>query len=343
MASLVKYFAVKLYHAIERYVIKRRSMLRSTMARKRLLVEVEERLNRIKINGKLNGLDDTELSNLVTFHLTNKIDTPDEWNIWLRILPFVTFITIVAAMIFQHCIPCQRYSYMMGRKLLFQLSPYWDWESVYYTRCLVSKPMFWKMDDKEWPQTKLNMIECDYCDDVTQFELLTNNSKKEENANIANRMAFNIANKIPFVYNDSSLKDEIRLWPIHTFDNVVHWKKLMDELEFVTNLRHFCMFKSSIGSVHNPVQLLTQLTDDYKPEKWFAHWENCGIDMMKTIRKLYVRPSVLPPMVELSKPNWILLSQDSSSSSSSSKNYSNVTKVQKYKQVRLLKCKTIKR
>lgn len=121
MASLVKYFFVKLYHAIERYVIKRRSMLRSTMARKRLLVEVEERLNRIKINGKLNGLDDTELSNLVTFHLTNKIDTPDEWNIWLRILPFVTFITIVAAMIFQHCIPCQRYSYMMGRKLLFQV------------------------------------------------------------------------------------------------------------------------------------------------------------------------------------------------------------------------------
>lgn len=121
MASLVKYFAVQLYHAIERYVIKRRSMLHSTMTRKRLLVEVEERLNRIKINGKLNDLDDTELSNLVTFHLTNKIDTPDEWNIWLRILPFVTFITIVAAMIFQHCIPCQRYSYMMGRKLLFQV------------------------------------------------------------------------------------------------------------------------------------------------------------------------------------------------------------------------------
>ena len=84
------------------------------------------------------------------------------------------------------------------------------------------------MDGKEWPQTKLNMIECDYCDDVTQFELLTNNSKKEENANIANRMAFNIANKIPFVYNDSSLQDEIRLWPIHTFDNVVHWKKVRE-------------------------------------------------------------------------------------------------------------------
>ena len=46
----------------------------------------------------------------------------------------------------------------------------------------------------------------------------------------------------------------------------------------------------------------------------FTFRENCAIKTMKQIRRLYQRPTMIPSMIELSKPNWILISQNHSES-----------------------------
>ncbi len=54
---------------------------------------------------------------------------------------------------------------------------------------------------------------------------------------------------------------------------------------------------------------------------WFAHWENCDKKTEKQLRKYYIRPTIIPSMLELTKSNWILVSVNYSA-----KNFKKVSK-----------------
>lgn len=72
-----------------------------------------------------------------------------------------------------------------------------------------------------------NKNSCDYCGDVTQAEKLSLGLFYNGTNTIERQIVFNIIlNKVPIMYGDQSLKDEVESWPLYRFNSIFQWKEV---------------------------------------------------------------------------------------------------------------------
>ena len=69
--------------------------------------------------------------------------------------------------------------------------------------------------------------DCDYCVEVTEMDRLNLSTFSGHRLKTEAQFAFNIANKIPFIYDDLTLAKEIQKeWPLFAYSTVHHWMEV---------------------------------------------------------------------------------------------------------------------
>ena len=202
-----------------------------------LLDLIEKRLNRLQVVARLNGLTSYELSSMVIGRLKVKVHKPTTnkhiQNCLMYIGLFLAIMFALFLFFFLSCTPCQRFVRMYGRKMLFQLKHYWDWQDVYYTRCLIfSNRLAWWADSSKplvpnYKWSSLSSQSCNYCEEVNHIESYSLSSFQQNNTKLHEHFSFMLVNKIPFMYQDRTLTDEIKAWPLSVLGDVQSWKKVI--------------------------------------------------------------------------------------------------------------------
>ncbi|XP_027197467.2 uncharacterized protein LOC113791830 [Dermatophagoides pteronyssinus] len=280
------------------------------LEKRQLLKKFDDQLDRMIIDARLIGLTDDELTAIIVknFDLNHsKFSISSKYFNQKFIIGISFFVLLISFL--STCTICKRYGMRFGRRILFQLENHWNWMDAYYDRCLLSATKIETSTTvQSWPM--INHERCNYCEDVNQiFEIHENFTDGNNRHSLMDRITFLITNKLPFIYHDEN-SDEIRSWPIRkNFNRTTDFKMLYNETNF--DGHGICMFRSSLINVNNPYQFFNEI-DEYEKQQidrsWFVHWENCALKEIKKIRRLYRRPSIFPPMIEFSKPNWLLLS-----------------------------------
>lgn len=110
MFSLYSALVEKFFHRINQYNVEKR---KSRMRRAKL-ADLNRQLKRLFVEAKLNNLDRDELAELIR----PKIETlPESKRCWMQIIS----VAILFVLLFVSCNPCQRFSYKLGRQLLFKV------------------------------------------------------------------------------------------------------------------------------------------------------------------------------------------------------------------------------
>nr|XP_046919560.1 uncharacterized protein LOC124499664 [Dermatophagoides farinae] len=289
--------------------------------KRQLLKKMNDEFDKKIIEAHLIGMTDDELATIFDKHFHHhhhhhlnhsfKFLQRKSFIIWLSfILLLISFLLTSNT--------CKRYGMRFGRKILFQLENHWNWLDVYYDRCLLSSSS--NIRTSSTTAVKKSNERCDYCENVNQIIKINGNSydqqQQQQRRLLHDQITSFITQKLPFIYHDEHfVTNEIRSWPIRkNFTRIIDFKRLYNE----TNHHHnygICMFRSNLVNVNDPYEFFNEIDDDdddghsyihHMP--WFIHWQNCGLKEMKKIRHLYKRLSILPPMIEMSKPNWLLLS-----------------------------------
>ncbi|XP_054166085.1 uncharacterized protein LOC128963597 [Oppia nitens] len=175
---------------------------------------------------------------------------------------------------------------MYGRILLFRVEPYWDWNRWYDSSCLMDNPFYEFKKLREW--------DCHLCEDITQFKKLSD--IKDEL--IVERY---IRNEIPIIIGSDMMRADIEKWPIARHDFALsHIQNIYDENDW----KNVCLFKTNL-KVNDHLSLLNKLKSNQYSN---IGWENCNSKTEKQLRKYYNRPQMIPPMLEMTMGNWILIS-----------------------------------
>lgn len=182
---------------------------------------VESRLTRLLVDAKLGGLDDYELAKLVVPNLADVLRRQQEKRkpttkainkrqVMFGVIFGVLIFTFGLVAIFRHCHPCSRLGLKYTRRALFAIEPYWHWQNVYATRCLI--PRYYSTTAKPPPPMTRKVV-CDYCEDLNNITYVDD----AEGIDLDRVTAFHVANKIPLVFrNHSKLQDDIRTWTLFT-------------------------------------------------------------------------------------------------------------------------------
>lgn len=100
-------------------------------------------------------------------------------------------------------------------KIYYKLENHWNWLDVYYDRCLYSVRNNDQRTSLATTRRRTNFYhQCDYCEDVNQINQLNGSWFNNDKERILDRITFLIANRMPFIYYDLNLTDEIRAWPL---------------------------------------------------------------------------------------------------------------------------------
>ncbi|XP_064461081.1 uncharacterized protein LOC135371040 [Ornithodoros turicata] len=173
---------------------------------------------------------------------------------------------------------------MYGRTLLISLLPYWDWTAYHHSPCLIENPLY--------VERGLSLSDCQVCEDTLRID-------RVKDASPDTVLDKYFGNYVPLVVQGPQWD-----WPSFDASFVIEniTKKYAEDpvlkdaaiCGYQTNRKHWAF---------------DTFVEKHSSETgWFAHWENCDGPGQKHARQFYRRPPFLPLAVELTRPNWILVS-----------------------------------
>ena len=151
-------------------------------------------------------------------------------------------------------------------------------------RCLIPNPSIITRE--------LDVNDCDQCETIDDVILL-NQSNKSEFMPL-------VKQDIPVVVMEEELHKP------DTYDSVAEFVHLFLSVNDLS-LYEPCGFASNLKRKTNDHRELLQLVDTGGVISLYAHWENCADISYKAFRQFYQRPNFLPPNVQLTDPNWVMI------------------------------------
>lgn len=208
-----------------------------------------------------------------------------------RALKIITILGILAIGLYaaSHVNAVNMHMSAMGRILLIQLLPIWDWTRIFYENCLVNNPMYQGF--------ALTEDDCLSCEAIERVERISD-------ANFHSLVDKYLSRDGPVIIVDAMTE-----WPVMKtdnfyFDNItsiyLEDEKLSDTVP--------CVLTSNLRPGSSDLSAFLKRILSPRADKWFVHWQNCDINAVKALRKFYQRPYFLSSGVAPAHFNWVLMS-----------------------------------
>ncbi|XP_011564021.3 uncharacterized protein LOC105393899 [Plutella xylostella] len=177
----------------------------------------------------------------------------------------------------------------VGRIFLVKILPFWDWTTLYYSKCLINRSQ---------PQNiETNIVSTSHCisceavrnvarvSDTSYGEVFGHHLLRGAPVVVADALAWTRPglNLSAVIHGDNRLRDSV---PCRLLTNIRIARQPMDLEEIV----------SRITNTNIP--------------NFFVHFQNCDIRAVKSFRVLAPRPYFLSPHIPPSHFNWVLVSNN---------------------------------
>jgi len=183
----------------------------------------------------------------------------------------------------------------MGRIAMIKLIPYWDWQQLFYEPCIIHNPFY--------GQVNLSQEDCISCEAIDTIDFL-------QKINYDNLVEDYISQDLPAI-----IVDGMDNWPLNPvnidFENVTEIFLEKPELEYSSP----CVITSNIKGGSGDFLNLLKRINNPNSKKWFMHWQNCDMQAVKALRKIFQKPYFLSNSVPPAHFSWVFLSSDYNSES----------------------------
>ncbi|XP_058116397.1 uncharacterized protein LOC131284486 [Anopheles ziemanni] len=232
---------------------------------------------------------------------------PVRWRLWRKVVfrwctGMLMFMAMCLAVVY---VPTVNWHVAaVGRLVMLELLPYWDWTPLYRAKCLIAK------SSENAGTDKLEILpafpdDCAVCQNVETIS-------SRENVSYETLFRHHLIRKVPTV-----VKNAHPPWNA----NVRYgsdWKRFAADLEdllfanpcdFRTNL----LFKASTAKTSALARMLDLIgefkSDAEGPDGWFVQLRNCALKPLKKTRVMFRKPYFYAPHWEPPYTSWVLLSQ----------------------------------
>ncbi|KAK3593888.1 hypothetical protein CHS0354_011491 [Potamilus streckersoni] len=195
------------------------------------------------------------------------------WKLRVRVVALFA-VLILPTVVLIKCGISGGYENWLTRNLLISVLPYWNWPSIYDSRCL--------MDNPKYTTFSLSVQDCEMCEDYSSIQRLAIFEKIQ--------VGSYLTHELPLIISNGSL-------------NVLR-KNISSVREFAKEV-----MMHDILSIYHPCGFSSNLREQLS-SKFYAHWENCAPLAAKEFRLFYSRPPFLPAMLQLDGSNWVMLCSD---------------------------------
>lgn len=173
----------------------------------------------------------------------------------------------------------------IGRIVLIQLLPYWDWRHLKNDQCFLDNFIKPKIENSELS------FDCVFCEAINKIYV-----ESEIDPTVLNEHFIQLHK--PVILTDS-LKD----WPI--FENPHLFFNIKDTL-FKDSVP--CKLSTNIHNGPITIKRILQKTEEF--DEYFLHFQNCDFDATKAFRVITPRPGFLPAEISPIQYNWLMISKN---------------------------------
>ncbi|XP_072103813.1 uncharacterized protein [Mobula birostris] len=186
--------------------------------------------------------------------------------------------------------PAARFLSFCGRVLLIQLLPYWDWTLYSNTDCLIRNPYYFARG--------LESLQLTDCINVCQKYPTVESLQKVDSKVVLQKY---LRQNLPLVVTDGAEE-----WVAIREFTVPFLTRLFSGHPVLQNTI-VCSYWDSHHSLEKSPGAFLEKVHHQRLSQWAIQWKNCNKAAAKVIRGFYQRPYFLPPVVELSESNWLLM------------------------------------
>ncbi|XP_037942078.1 uncharacterized protein LOC119683668 [Teleopsis dalmanni] len=209
---------------------------------------------------------------------------------------FLTTLVLIVYCFYNWCDSCAWFLSAIGRLLLIQLLPYWNWAPLYNGKCLIERP-FQETTTNSLPRLGRHETDVDNCALCEMLDSIPTTS----NTTFSYMEAKYLERGLPVIITDSH--DEQTLdWLLEKIQNNPQDFLSSDPCDIGTNLMLKKFFNLDVA--------IQKIKSNNSMTKWFLQFRNCKFNAVKASRMFVTRPYYYPLHLEPFYSSWILISQD---------------------------------
>ncbi|ESO07477.1 hypothetical protein HELRODRAFT_190959 [Helobdella robusta] len=177
---------------------------------------------------------------------------------------------------------------------LLKLLNFYDWTLFYNQSCILENPFYINPNDDN--------STCNGCAHLKSI-------LSAENVSARDILKSHIQKSIPIIVKDAVHDD----WSAKKF-NMSFLFEIFEEREMKSSepcYMHTNKVESTekLVTISDLVSLLSQ-SAEHSEDSWYAFWENCNKNVVRSLRKYYKRPYFVHQSVEIAFVNWIMVSHN---------------------------------
>ncbi|XP_055918326.1 uncharacterized protein LOC129950409 [Eupeodes corollae] len=221
------------------------------------------------------------------------------WRFWKRI----GIVLFVASVIWWLCCNVEVLNWSLsavGRLILIELLPFWNWTPLYKAKCLVDKNIAEKVETASSSASlglgkyETDKMNCFLCEKLEFLPTRTNVTYSMIEQNYLEK-------GLPVVIHDSH--------PTQKLENILsqifeapndYLNSLPCNIETNLLMKHFFSIETALGKI----------SESLPTDEWFLQFRNCKFDAVKASRKFIKRPYYYPLHFEPFYSSWILMSNN---------------------------------
>uniref|UniRef100_A0A1B6CL03 Cupin-like domain-containing protein n=1 Tax=Clastoptera arizonana TaxID=38151 RepID=A0A1B6CL03_9HEMI len=179
----------------------------------------------------------------------------------------------------------------IGRIFMIKALAVWDWRPLFFENCIMNNPFY-----GEYTITEEDCVACEALDKIDRLDKV----------NYEFLMSNYLDHDAPFIITDA-----MDSWPVMNTDNFYfeNITQLYLKDEKLTETVP-CILTTNLRTGSSDLVVFLKRIQNSNLNKWFVHWQNCDINAVKALRKLYQRPYFLPNTISPAHFNWVLMASD---------------------------------
>ncbi|XP_058451119.1 uncharacterized protein LOC131430281 [Malaya genurostris] len=250
-----------------------------------------------------NILDSIKRQNLSNSEIY-KLFSPVRWQLFrstlIKRIKLSILILVCAAVVYY--VPLVNWNVSaVGRLLMIQMLPYWNWRPLYKDRCLIQN--FKSKAEIQGPSYYNRgpaSGDCSVCENIGSIFKLDNVSYDHLNE-------YHLLRSFPVVISDSHVK-----WVERPWVNMAQFFERIESLlfSFPCNVQTNLIFNPTrtLKSSDALFGLLDVLSKSESNASWFLHFRNCELKTVKDTRLIIERPYFYASHLEMPYTTWFLVS-----------------------------------
>ncbi|XP_055858625.1 uncharacterized protein LOC129921029 [Episyrphus balteatus] len=219
------------------------------------------------------------------------------WRFWKR----VGIVLVALSTIWWLCINVEVLNWSLsaiGKLILIELLPYWNWKPLYSAKCLVDKNVPEKVESiaatlslGKYETDKINCVLCEKLEFLPSLTNVTYSMIEQKY----------LEKGLPVIIQDSH--------PNKSLKNILS-TILEDQGDFLTSRP--CNIETNLlmKKFFTIETALDKIAESSASDEWFLQFRNCQFDAVKASRKFIRRPYYYPLHFEPFYSSWILMSNN---------------------------------